>query len=70
MLPQPEEIKERGKDRANTDPSRERSGGRHVWALGSPPGHNRNCVVRRSTPTPSARLRIQEPTSADETALQ
>ena len=30
------EIKERGKDRANADPSRERSGGRHVWVLSSP----------------------------------
>ena len=70
MLPQPGEIKERGKDRANTDPSRECIGGRHVWVLGRPPGPNRNSVVRRSNPTPSARVRIQEPTSADEIALQ
>ena len=69
MLKQPGEIKETGKDRANTNPSRERSGGRHVWTLCSPPRLNRNDVVRRSTPTPYARLRIQEPTSADETAL-
>ena len=54
---------------ANTDPSKERSGGRHVWTLGSLPGPNCNEVVRRSTPTPSARFRIQEPTSADEIAL-
>ena len=37
------------------------------WAVQTRP--NRNSVVRRSTPTPSTRLRIQEPTSADETAL-
>ena len=62
--------KVKGKDRENTGQSKERSCGRHVWTLGSRSGPNRNDAVRRSTPTPSVRLHIQEPTSADETALE